>query len=464
LDLALSDKLIFFGYIVIILIVGFVIARRRESGASDKESFILAGRKLTLPLFVGSLVATWYGSILGVGEFVYTNGLLAWVSFGLPYYIAGLLFAFLLAKKVRESNVTTIPEQIGKHYGGRAAGISSGIILVITIPAAYLLMLGILIQMFVGWELWVCIVAGAVVSLAFLFTGGFYADILTNFVQFILMFVGFGALLYFTVQTHGSFAGMSEKLPESFLEPLGTSTLQYVLAWYIIAFQTFVDPSFHQRCSAAKSPETAKKGILVSVVFWIIFDFLTLTTGLYARAYYVIDNPLTAYPVLGDAVLPAVWKGLFLTSLIATVMSTLDSYSFISAATIGNDILKKLGGRIGNMSAAFLTKIGLFLTGIIAIILSISVQSVVDLIYYTSSIAVPGLIVPLTLSISRRYSLSGRQAVAIMISSSGISALWIILYFNAGGFFATLEPMFPGILTAVVMGLIMAKRRPEPVK
>ena len=49
------------------------------------------------------------------------------------------------------------------------------------------------------------------------------------------------------------------------LDPLGGNSLQYLLVWFFIASWTFIDPGFYQRCSAAKNPDTAKKGILFSI-------------------------------------------------------------------------------------------------------------------------------------------------------------------------------------------------------
>ena len=47
-----------------------------------------------------TLVSTWYGGILGVGEFSYRYGISNWVIQGVPYYVFALFFAFLLAKRI----------------------------------------------------------------------------------------------------------------------------------------------------------------------------------------------------------------------------------------------------------------------------------------------------------------------------------------------------------------------------
>jgi SSS family solute:Na+ symporter len=455
MELHLLDILVVIAYVLIVLYIGFFVAAKKEKAATGTEEFILAGRKLTLPIFVGTLVATWYGNILGVGEFVYSSGFVAFMCFDLPYYIAAALFGFFIAKKIRTANTTTIPEQIQNHYGRKAGLISSVIILVITIPAAYILMLGIMLKLFLDVSLAAAVAIGTVISLAYLFTGGFKADVLTNSAQFVIMYIGFGALLFFAWDSFGSFSNMFSQLPESHLSLLGGNTWQYVLAWYIIAFQTFIDPSFHQRCAAAKTPQTAQRGIFLSILFWMVFDFLTLMAGFYARAFVDVADPLMSFPVLGDMVLPPFWKGIFLVALIATVMSTLDSYAFLSASTIGNDILKKWFKKV---STTTLTKIGLVITGIFGFLLAVGIPSAVDLIYKTSSIAVPGLLIPLTISFSSKYKLSPGNAIIIMLTSSLISFLWTIIS-EFYDFFLILQPMLAGILTALFLSPFLIRRR-----
>ena len=458
------DWIVIIIYFLIILYVGFFLARQKESSGNATIDFLLAGRKVTLPLFVATLVATWYGNILGMGEFVYKGGIAAWTCFAFPYYIAALLFAYFIAGKIRESNVKTIPEQIITSYGNRAGWLASFIVFLITVPATYVFMLGILINLFTGWSLWICIITGAVCSMAYLFTGGFRADILTNSVQFILMYVGFGILTYFTLNTHGSIGQMLDNLPANHKEFFGSYSWQYILSWFFIAMQTFVDPSFHQRCAAAKSPKTARRGIAVSVLFWMIFDSMTLLTGLYAKAYYITGSPVMAYPLLGDSVLPVVWKGLFIVALLATIMSSLDSFAFISAATIGNDILKplkKFFKKLELFSTKALIKIGLVITAVISIILAIIIPSAVDLIYKTSSIAIPGLLLPMLISYNKNLSMKPSKAILIMIAASGTSFIWtfgkiFLVHFKL---FSEIEPMIPGIFISIVLALIFTKKR-----
>jgi solute:Na+ symporter, SSS family len=461
----ISDLIVIFLYVLLVLYLGFIVAAKKDksdisvkSERGESENFILAGRKLTLPLFIASLVATWYGSILGVGEFVYNSGIVAWLCFSFPYYIAAGLFGAFIAEKIRNSSAHTIPEQIKGAYGAKASYASSIIILVITIPAAYILMLGVLIQMFFDISLWSAIIAGTVLSMAYLFTGGFKADVLTNLAQFVFMYIGFGALIVFTFVNFGFYSEITHLLPETHLKLTGDFSWQYILVWFVIAMQTFVDPSFHQRCAAARTPKAAKNGIFISILFWMLFDFMTITAGLYATGLLEIDNPMMAFPMLGEMVLPPIWKGIFIIALLSTVMSTLDSYAFLSGSTIGNDLIGNLlPGTKQKIGTRKLTQIGLVITGIIGIGLAILVPSAVELIYLTASIAVPGLIIPLVLSYSTKYYIMPKNALIIMISASMSAFIWVIVSKSIGQ--TVIEPMFVGILISIVIAIFSIKQR-----
>jgi SSS family solute:Na+ symporter len=114
---ATADYLVLLLYALVVILVG-IVASRKQASATD---FLLAGRSLTLPLFIMTLVSTWYGGILGVGEFSYLYGISNWVVQGVPYYIFAFLFAWLLAGKIRSTNLVTIPDRLHQVYDRKTA-------------------------------------------------------------------------------------------------------------------------------------------------------------------------------------------------------------------------------------------------------------------------------------------------------------------------------------------------------
>ena len=467
LNLSVIDIIVIISYFLLIIYIGFIISHRKSGKNQTKEDFLLAGRKLTTPFFVATLVATWYGNILGVGEFVFNSGIVAWLCFGVAYYIAAIYYALYLAKKIRNSGFYSIPDQIGHFYGETAGWLSAVIVLIISIPAAYILMLGIMLQLFTGWSLVVCVIAGSLISIAYLYTGGFRADVLTNSAQFIFMYLGFFIILIFAVMKFG-IVDFSKMLPANHLKIFGGFSWQYILSWFFIALQTIVDPSFHQRSAAADKPETAKKGILISVGFWFLFDMLTLFTGLYARAFMPKISAVMSYPALAEYILPSFFKGLFVIALLSSIMSALDGYTFVSAFTIGNNILSKTILKNRKITDKKLTQIGLIFTSILGITLALILPSPVELIFKTASIAVPGLIIPLIVSFTTKWEMKPKSALIIMLASSSTAAIWMLLQkFNLEStnsiyyFINNSEPMLAGIVVSVILSLILIKKKKQ---
>ena len=440
------------------LLIGFGFYRTKQSG-KDPEEFLLAGRKLSLPGFVVTLVATWYGGILGIGENTYSYGIQTWFIFGLPYYIFAILFAFLIAGRINETKFISIPDQFHGRFGKTAGVVSALYILFLASPAPYILSIGILLQFTTGLSFGLSLLMATGLSLSYIWIGGFKAVVRTDGLQFGFMFVGFLLLLIFSMKSSGPISELV--LPVSHLNITGGASIQYIVVWFFIALWTFVDPGFYQRCAAAKSPQTAKKGILISIGFWFIFDMLTLSTGLYAKALLTAGDPLFAYPRLGAMVLPPLAYGIFITGLLATIMSTIDSLGLISAITFGRDILWRIQSptstdklKWNNESTIFVRK-GLIITAFIALILAFSIPSVVKLWYGLGSILVPGLVLPFLISFKNNRP--KENILLMMVSPVLVSIFWTLLGILLNGYPFGLEPFYPGILTSVLVYVIKVK-------
>ncbi len=164
--------------VLIYAVVVLVLARCGPSaGGID---YLLAGRKLTLPAFVATLVTTWYGGILGVGEYAWSYGISTWVVFGLPYYASALLFAFWLAPRLRKSGALSIPDLLLAAYDRRARFTGAAAIFGLTLPVAYLLMLATLLTQLTGWSPLVAVIVGAAFSALYVGISGFRSVVRTD--------------------------------------------------------------------------------------------------------------------------------------------------------------------------------------------------------------------------------------------------------------------------------------------
>ena len=178
-------------YFIALFLIGFLRKKKRPKN----EDFLLSGRRLTLPLFVMTLVSTWYGGILGVGEFTYEYGLSNWFVMGFPYYIFALIYAFFIAGKIRKTRAVSIPELISQGYGKTPSFISGFFVFLMTSPAPYLLIAGIIISMITGLSSVLSALIIFIISAVYLYKKGFKSVVQSDVLQFLLMFAGFIILL-----------------------------------------------------------------------------------------------------------------------------------------------------------------------------------------------------------------------------------------------------------------------------
>jgi SSS family solute:Na+ symporter len=369
---------------------------------------------------------------------------------GFPYYIFALIYALFIAGRVRDNNAATIPELIRERYGKTASLLSGFFVFLLTSPAAYLLISGLIVSLITGIPVYLAALLIFIVVAVYLYRKGFESVVQSDMLQFMIMFAGFIILALFLLNRYppGEFLN-TRVLPEKHLSLGGGMSLSYIVSWFFIALWTIVDPGFHQRCAAARSAKTARNGILVSIVFWMFFDFLTVTTGLYARALLPDIQALYAYPLLASQVLPVGLLGLFMTGLLATVMSTLDSHIFISAQTIGYDVLYYL--RKGDIRKNI--RLGYLLSGILAMLLIVLLPSVISIWYVVGTLVIPSLLIPV-LSALYKKPVHPPMIRILMIGAFLISASWFLAGKIFGGYPLQIEPLYPGLLFSIGVYLL----------
>ena len=450
------DLLVIGAYLAATFFLGVRSARGRQDGDED---FLLAGRALTLPAFVVTLVATWYGGVLGVGEYSYLHGISNWLVLGVPYYVGALLFALLYAEKARRTGNSTLPDLLYDTYG-RAAGILGAVmVLALSIPAPYLLMLGVLLARATGISQTAAVLLSTGFCVVYISARGFRSVVDTKGLQFAFMFGGFLMLLPIAVSRVGGIGELRAALPAEMFSILGGQKPGYVVAWYVIALQTLVEPTFFQRCFAAKTPRVARRGLFVSVLFFALFDGLTTFTGMYAHALLPrLATGVEAYPALAELLLPAGLLGVFYCGMIATVMSTVDAYLFNAGITLSRDLL----GRVGAAAASTIRgeRLGLIGGAVIAAGVALMSESVVNLWYGFGSVGTAVLLLPILGAFFP--ALRGDPGVTAvgMAAAGGISLAWVMSGQRATGPWLSVEPVYAGLAVAAAATAVgITKRR-----
>lgn len=445
------DIIIILSFFTTVLIIGYFTGRKTKSAAED---YLLAGRNVGLLVFVMINVSTWYGGILGVGEFTYRYGLVSWFTQGFPYYIFAFLFAIFFAKKIREASLFTIPDKLTEIYGKKVGLFSAVIVFILVSPAPYILMTANLIALIFKVNLTSALLISLFVSLVYLIKGGFRSNVFVDVFQFIVMFAGFILILVFSGIKFGGTEFLSSTLPEAHLKLTGGMSPAFLIVWFLIALWTFADPGFHQRSYAAKTGDIAKWGIIISIFFFALFDFLTTSTGLFAKAILPdLQNPVLSFPLFAEKVLPTGVKGIFYAALFATILSTQISFLFLSGTTIGRDFIFRISKSQNENKLKNYTIIGLIISGIIAVILAYSIPSVIEIWYTIGSMFIPGIILPVVSAYYPQLRVANKTILIEMIAAVLSSINWYFLRANFSNIWLIndVEPMLVGLFFAVII-------------
>lgn len=453
--------------IVFILVLAFtafsVWLGQRRAAQMDQESqeakfwdLLLMGRRLSLPLFVCTLVATWYGGIFGVTQLSFEKGVYNFLTQGVFWYAAYLIFAFFLVSKARNSEAATLPELVGKIFGRRSRFLAAIFNFMNVIPIAYAMSLGFFIQALLGWSFEWALISGVGFVVLYSIWGGFRSVVFSDVVQFAVMCFAVASVVVFSFLKFGGSNYLQSSLPPTHFDPLGGQGLATTFVWGFIALSTLVDPNFYQRVFAAKNVKVAKRGILISTCVWIVFDLCTTLGGLYARAALSDADSGSAYMTYSLQVLPSGFRGLFLAGILATILSTMDSYLFTSGTTLTYDLLSRWHNK--SKRRLIFNHMGVILSALVAIVLSLHFDGQIRLVWKTlGSYSAACLLLPVMWGLLFRGRISDWQFSISCLSSALAVTIWRL--WDKTGFYAEIDELYVGVLVSALVLLLWSAIR-----
>ncbi len=377
------------------------------------------GRQLTLPFFITNLVASWYGGIFGVTKIAFESGIYNFITQGLFWYVAYLIFALFLVDKVTAYNAVTLPDLALKLFGKKSSKVASVLTFFNILPISYVMSLGLFFEVIFGLSFINGMILGLVIIYAYsLFGGGMRGIVFADFVYAFVMCLAVATLFFYSIFHFGGFEYLTPRVPTSHFTITGGESVGSMLVWGFIALATLVDPCFYQTCLSAKSPQVAKKGILISIVIWFCFDICTTFGSIYARAFIPDADPKFAYLLYGVSVLPAGLKGLFISGILATIISTADSFLLICSNTVSYDILGFRGKKI-----IWLNHISFLLIAVFSITLALFFKGDIKMAWKTlGSYMAASLLIPIIVGLKFPNKISdNRFIVSSILSIIGIT-------------------------------------------
>ncbi|MCK5632702.1 hypothetical protein KAH94_03065, partial [bacterium] len=361
------DTVLVVTYFLAIAAVGYLSSRKESS-----EDFFIAGKGLGVFANVCSLTATKITAsvILTFVALVYLFGisvLWAFVGIAIGYWLF-LLFAIRVKKEGDIHNYYTIGDYFKYRYGKNAGRIVS-IVIFITIFLNFIIqliggakMLGVLI----GFSFWASVLLCAGIILFYLYLGGFRAVVKTDVVQFISVILFLGILGIFLFSNF-------EYIPSQWEIMKAGPVMIFSLLLIGIIFP-FSAPDLWQRALAAKNVESLKKSFVFASIIYVLFGVLLAFIAIIIKIKLPGADPETALIEGFRVLLPPGFFGLGLITLFAAIMSSADSFAFISAEMLLHNVF-------GIKKSVENLKFGLVAVVVFGVVGALFFKSIVDASY-----------------------------------------------------------------------------------
>jgi len=312
LDASPIDYVLLAFYFVLVLGIGYL-ARRQVSSSLD---FFLSGR--SLPAWVTGLafISANLGAVEVMG--MSANG----AEYGLPtvhYFWIGAIPAMLFLGIVMMpfyygSKVRSVPEFMRRRFG-KPAHLVNGISFAtaqILIAGANLFLLASVVNLLLGWPLWVSIIVAAAIVLSYTALGGLSAAIYNEVLQFFVIVAALLPLTIVGLVKVGGWQGLVDKVtgspggtaqlhswPGDNLTGFGNSFLSVLGIVFGLGFvlsfgywtTNFVEV---QRAMASKSMSAARRTPIIGAFPKMLVPFIVIIPGMIAAvtvSEYIKDKP-----------------------------------------------------------------------------------------------------------------------------------------------------------------------------
>lgn len=457
--MSVVDYLVIVGYFLVVIAVGYLGLRRARS----VEDYLVAGRSLGTPMYVGTLSALVLGGASTVGG----------VSLGYQYGISGmwlvimlslglLALALLFTTRLANLGVYTVAEVLDLRYGDSARLITAVIV------TAYALMLAVTQTIAVGTlfdvtlgvpRTWAILIAGSIVVL-YSVAGGMWSITLTDFLQFCVMTVGiFFVLLPVALFRVGGLSGLQAELPASYLSwtSIGWGT---IFAYFLLFFfGIMIGQDIWQRVFTARGPTVARWGGTAAAFYCAIYGFTSALIGTAAAALFPnLATPDNAFAQLATNLLPIGLAGLVVAAALAAIMSTASS-ALLAAATLAAEdgYVRFFGGNDEEgRNELLINRISTLIVGVLVIGIALVVRDVVGALTVAYDLLVGALFVPIVGAFFWRRATSKGALISMAISSVVV----VVLLFWRG--LLSNDPIIYGLLTSLVVFVVASLLTQRP--
>ena len=443
-------------YMVLMVFIGWWASKR----VKNTTDFLVAGRRLGLFLCTGTLFATWFcagTSMGGAGNaYIFGNqGVIfdPWGA-GLCLFIAGMFFVRLM----RRGKYLTLVDLFQIRYG-KGVGLCSTFSLIVAEmgwTGAQLVAFGAIIHFFAGVPLWLGISISTVILVVYTYLGGMWAVTMTDAFQMIILTIGMiimisiavplvgGLKEVFSNDPSGNWLGINQwsfiPTPEKAADPeLGNAGFMYYTgyrgwfywlgAWMAIGLGSIPAQDLMQRVLSAKNERVATGASYIASFLYIVIGMMPVIVGM---IYFKLNPDLTPEEALNKILLymaaehlPPFLTVIFVSALVAALMSSSDSAILATSSMIGYNTYKLINPEVTEKQTLRATRISVPIVTVVSLALALWLQVIYNLMVIAWSVLLVSLFAPYAAAYWwKKATRSGALAAFF-----GGFAVWVITYF-----------------------------------
>lgn len=422
-------------YLIGMVAIGVWFSKRHK----DFDDFFLAGRTLTTPILISTLISTYYGIdvLFGDSQLAFTDGVVAWFGYARPTYAFFFIAAFMLAHRLRAEDFRSLPDILDRYYGKKTRYVAALASFFYSLPTLSLYGFGVLGEAVFGWQHSIGMLVMGGVTLIYTLTGGFWAVVITDSIQFLMMCLVLAIATPFVFKMVGGFDQLIATLDPSFFKPMGELSIWLVIIYASTGLTILVEPTFYQRIFAAKSYKNVRNALLIGIFLWGSYDWLVTILAMAAKTGVIQGiispdiAPDTSLLVIMGVSLPVGLLGLFMAGVLATEMSTLDSYCLIAGGNLAYDIYKPaLKPDASDKELIEKTRWGVGLSWILGFIIANFFGQMLGLWVFMASILISSVLIPIMFGLfipKVRKTMAGLISTAAGLFSTIALNSWIMI-------------------------------------
>jgi len=407
-------------------------------------SFARSGKNMT-SFFAGGGSVPWgisglslFMSFFSAGTFVVWGSIaydLGWVSVTIQWTmcIGGILVGLLLAPRWKRAKILTAAEFLTRRFNLKTQKFYTWIFLLVSlfISGNFLYPVAKIVSVATGFSLyWIIIIVGLSIIL-YTTAGGFWAVLITDVLQFIVLFSSVLVVIPLALKMTGGVSGLAADAPDEFFKLFsGEFTPWFVFAFFI--YNTIFiggNWAYVQRFTSVKDEKSARKSGLLFGILYIVCPIIWMLPPI---AYRVINPDVVglesegAYIMVCKQVLPAGMLGLMLASMVFATASSVNTTLNMSAAVVTNDLFKNRYPDASDKHTMWFARMITIVFGLGAVGVALMVPSmggIVEVVISVGAITgVPLLAPPIWALFSKR--ISGRDIISVTLISLVINLLF----------------------------------------